>query len=498
MAINSISPATQLEQPFNPVQNLAQLAAINGQNANTAKTQAETANEPIRGQALQSQAQIQQLQAQQAKSDMDDQQQIKNWMTDPSNADALKSGDLSGLAGKVQPRNYMGLQKTLVEGQEAAAKLSKAQLDLNNERHTQVGSFIDGLKLLPEADRPAAYQAGIASLNQQGLLKGINAPATITGSDEELNHLAGINNVYTGIYSKAQQRQKEQAEIDKTAAQTKEQSASAESKLAGIPEAKAKGQIAQAQADNMSLGGLLPEEQVKQQQAAAQQAQTAATLAETAAYHRGELGLRAAANDRENKVYEATYGSGSNPALQGVEPKMRSAAASQAQKAGTEYNQAQTAADEMKSIIDLARGGNKVAYAYAPTTGVLTINSANGVKRVNMAEIHSYAGAGSALDKVEGWLGKQISGESIPKDILDNMEQLHGQLSQNSYKTYQDKLQTTNNVYRSNFTPAAPPPAGGTATGGQKQSAGGYQAGHVYGGLTYHGGDPKDQANWTK
>ncbi len=40
-----------------------------------------------------------------------------------------------------------------------------------------------------------------------------------------------------------------------------------------------------------------------------------------------------------------------------------------------------------------AKKGNKLAYAYEPVLGVLTINTAAGVKLINMPEITSYAGA---------------------------------------------------------------------------------------------------------
>lgn len=141
----------------------------------------------------------------------------------------------------------------------------------------------------------------------------------------------------------------------------------------------------------------------------------------------------------------------------GVAPHLVGPATAAAQKAGVEYVAAQNAADEMQSFIDLARSGNKVAYAYAPTTGVLTINAGNQVKRVNMAEIQQYGGAGSFLDRVQGWAGKQVSGQSIPADVLNDMEQLHQQLAINSHDTYGKNLAVVNGVYGSQFQPVALP-----------------------------------------
>lgn len=134
-------------------------------------------------------------------------------------------------------------------------------------------------------------------------------------------------------------------------------------------------------------------------------------------------------------------------------PSLVSAAASQYEKASTEYAGARAASEEMQSLIDLAKSGNKVAYAYSPTTGVLTINSANGVKRVNMAEIRSYSDAGSAVDRITGWLGKQISGASLPKDILEDMQQVHENLGKTAQQKYANEVQATNATYGSRFNP---------------------------------------------
>jgi cell division septation protein DedD len=94
------------------------------------------------------------------------------------------------------------------------------------------------------------------------------------------------------------------------------------------------------------------------------------------------------------------------------------------------------------------------------------------VKRVNMPEIASYGGAGSAFDNVMGFLGKKASGASIPADVLNDMETLHGAISSNAQTKYQNKLGVINQNYGSSFQPvqmqnaasakpSAPPPAAG-------------------------------------
>lgn len=140
-------------------------------------------------------------------------------------------------------------------------------------------------------------------------------------------------------------------------------------------------------------------------------------------------------------------------ALAEVPPHLVAPATAAYDKSGQSYANAISAQQEMGDLINLARGGNKVAYAYAPTTGVLTINSANGTKRVNMAEIEQYAGAGSAMDKITGWLGKQTSGASIPADVLNDMEAVHSKLGQVAQSKHANEVKVINQTYGAKFQP---------------------------------------------
>lgn len=157
------------------------------------------------------------------------------------------------------------------------------------------------------------------------------------------------------------------------------------------------------------------------------------------------------------------------PALQSVAPQLVSAAASNYEKASTDYLGTKQAADDMQTMIDLARSGNVLSYAYLPTTGVLTINTAHGVKRVNMAEIGSYGTAGSAFDRALGWFGKQATGASLDADVLNDMEQAHESLRQNADRKYSNQVDNINRTYGSKLQahvlPAMPTktaPAGAT------------------------------------
>jgi len=137
----------------------------------------------------------------------------------------------------------------------------------------------------------------------------------------------------------------------------------------------------------------------------------------------------------------------------GVAPALQSKATDQYEKSGMTLANALSASDEMKTFIDLARGGNKIAYAYAPTTGVLTINSANGTKRVNMAEIDKYSGAGSDWDKVKQFFGKHTEGASIDPEILKAMEETHSALADVAERKHAMEVSAINQATGAAFQP---------------------------------------------
>jgi hypothetical protein len=144
---------------------------------------------------------------------------------------------------------------------------------------------------------------------------------------------------------------------------------------------------------------------------------------------------------------------GGQGALQNVPPHLVPKAVEESSKAGQNYVTAAQAADDMKTFINEARKGNKIAYAYSPVEGVLTLNSGRGIKRVNMPEISSYGGAGSAWDRIQGFFGKQATGASIPPDILNDMEKMHQAVASNAKTAYQRNLQVINKNYGAAFEP---------------------------------------------
>jgi hypothetical protein len=149
-------------------------------------------------------------------------------------------------------------------------------------------------------------------------------------------------------------------------------------------------------------------------------------------------------------VQRALYG---GSPLASVPPQLAAPAAAAANKAGTEFSQAQQAADDMQSMVNLAKKGNKIAYAYSPVTGVLQINVAGQTKRMNTAEIEQYGGAGSAMDRIKGFFGKQATGASIPDNVLNDMASVSDAYIGNAGQKYKRDLDTVNQTYGSKFSP---------------------------------------------
>lgn len=151
-------------------------------------------------------------------------------------------------------------------------------------------------------------------------------------------------------------------------------------------------------------------------------------------------------------VQKALYG---GSPLASVPPQLVPAVTAEATKVDQAYTQAQQAGNEMQSMVDLAKKGNKVAYAYSPVTGVLQINVAGQIKRMNMPEIESYGSAGSAMDRIKGFLGKQTEGKSIPDDVLNDMASVSQMVTQGARTKYEQDINGLNSRYGSKFQPMA-------------------------------------------
>ena len=334
---------------------------------------------------------------------------------------------------------------------------SKEGLAMAQQAHSYMDDQIEAAKSAPPDSQQKAYQEALDNVRSY-YSQFPDGPAKQMGLDE----IASAPPLYNPQW------------IDQKHAHLKTQASLIEDSLKRAQTTEAEGKGFQAQQEGNLFAARTPgaqaESTIQQQQAEMdpQERALAGNLFYGAAG--GDAKARKALQfETSQKIATAQAGvAGGNSALRGVPPHLVPAATADATKVGQEFMDATAAARDMKTFVDLAKSGNKIAYAYSPTEGVLTLNTARGVKRVNMAEIGSYSGAGSAQDRIMAFLGKQTSGASIPDDVLNDMETLHQSIAANAQQTYGSKLKVINQNYGSSFQPVdtSSPPSllGSTST----------------------------------
>ena len=141
--------------------------------------------------------------------------------------------------------------------------------------------------------------------------------------------------------------------------------------------------------------------------------------------------------------------------------------------ADTPYQTAAASAQELRDLVTAAKGGNKVAGSLQSLQTAATVIRANGLNRINMAEISMPAGAGSAIDRLNGFIGKYKDGEPVPADIQKDMLQVADVMERGAYKKYATAHAGVNKLYGTTIDPTfeppssvAPPASTGGATGG--------------------------------
>ena len=178
----------------------------------------------------------------------------------------------------------------------------------------------------------------------------------------------------------------------------------------------------------------------------------------------------ATAEGAARAAVEAQVARGSNAALANVPPHLVSAATADATKAGTEYAQAKSVSDRLSAVMDAAKRGNVVSYQLIPQEGALQLTTSQGVHRINMAEIQNYGG-GSLWQRLEGHIGKQLSGKSIPDSVLNDMAEMQKFMAEGSESKYRNTLQMINQNYGSSFKPVDMGGLNTGATGGAPSTA---------------------------
>jgi hypothetical protein len=108
--------------------------------------------------------------------------------------------------------------------------------------------------------------------------------------------------------------------------------------------------------------------------------------------------------------------------------------------------------DRLAAIVDAAKKGNVVSYQLLPEEGALQVVTAQGIHRINMADIQNYGG-GSLWQGIQGKLGKALSGKSIPDSVLKDMGEMQSIMAEGSRTKYENSLKTINQATGAQFKP---------------------------------------------
>ncbi len=263
----------------NPLQNVSQLlqardlsSQIGLRNAQTQQATAQTSD-------------IQQ-QAQQRQQQLQDQKTLQAALSDPAHpeyATAAGRGDYSFMNGKVQPSSQLAWTAQKQQILEQAAKTEGSQIENHQKTWAEAGKTLHGLQdLYDQAEKAVpgsgamavagAYPDAAASLKQLPGMANVSLPPAISGTPQDLAMLAAHTNASQAFWDEAATRQKAQVDVNKTGSEA--QNAANEAAIKG------------RQLQGMTPGGLLPEEIVKNNQAAAALAHEQAVAAETARNNR--------------------------------------------------------------------------------------------------------------------------------------------------------------------------------------------------------------------
>jgi hypothetical protein len=438
------APVSPLEQ----YGKILQMKALNGQ----------IAMQPMQEEAARQDVQARTLQNEKAQNELKSQQAMVKAWSDP---DFLKgftgtpTADSSGLGFDpnalttslvkqgVLPEHAMAMAQQFIERSQKIATTLKDQAQTGEANATirekgfkQLADRIAGV-----LDSPVSKAGDALTQLKQDLLKNKEAFAGVPQEDlahvfaADLEHLPAMATLI-GL----------------------------DGKIADYHKSKAEAAIAQQKVipDN---GKLSPDTQ--------QQVDKDVAVATNPQIQAGKIAV-ATAEGTARAAVEAKTARGSNAALAKVPPHLVAPASAAADKAGQDYAQAKSVSDRLAAMMKAAKAGNVVSYQLIPEEGALQLTTSQGVHRINMAEIQNYGG-GSLWQKMVGHIGKALTGQSIPGDVLKDMEQMQEIQAEGSRTKYENTLSTINQTYGAEFKPVemktmeAKPkpvqPAGATHTG---------------------------------
>lgn len=380
-----------------PIQNVSQILNAKDLASQIALRQSQAA-------AQQAQTANVQAEAQQRIRDQNDQQVVQQAMQDPAQNIKFHQGDFSGVAGKVQPKTLALMQQEQAKLNESLMANTSAKNKQRVEALGQINDTLNGLSTLTGDDgKPdlirinQALPSAVNNLAKAGLFDqaGIDQ-SSVPGSITDIKQIGNAQAALGGAMAAHQQVLNQQ----KTQAETAEAAGKG-------AQAQAAATISQAQAAHMTPTGLLPEEQVKNQQAAATLAQTAAERQEQA---------------RHDRASEATARFEAGTSAQRAQAETSLAASAQGDRETntlTKAHQANltSAQGQLEKINEASQmlansNAETQALAVPKVLSALVSGQGSGV-RITQPELNSVAKARGVTGDVQGWLQGVANGQKL-------------------------------------------------------------------------------------
>lgn len=427
----------QIPPPLETYGKMLQLKALSGQQALL----------PLEIQSEQEKVKAQQTANQQSQLELQSQQSMMKAWSDPdflknfTGTDKAQSSGLgfdpdgmsSALISKgVLPKDAMAMTQMFVDRSakiadtlKAQAQTGEAQAGIREKTLKQVADALGAIQSKPVSDAQDALDAFKQKL--------VRDPKAFPGlTQDELGHLYAMDLGHmvpaTGLMQ-------------------------LEAEITNFHKSQAEAQGAAQKIINPATG-MSPEGQEKVQQDIA--------VATNPQIQAGKEAV-AKAEGEARALIEHQYAVQGNAAVTNVPTHLVGPATEAAVKAGTDYAQAKSVSDRLQAIMDAAKKGNVVSYQLLPEEGALQVVTAQGIHRINTAEISNYGG-GSAWQQMQGHIGKALTGKSIPDSVLKDMGDMQDIMARGSKEKYGNTLKTINQSYGSTFKPVDMDNLGGAAS----------------------------------
>lgn len=118
------------------------------------------------------------------------------------------------------------------------------------------------------------------------------------------------------------------------------------------------------------------------------------------------------------------------------------------EKVATPYQTALASSQTLRDVVSAAQGGNKIGASLQSLETTMAAIRAQGLNRINTAEIGVPASAGSAWDRIQGWFGKATEGQPVPANIQKDMLQFADILDKQATSKYQKGRQSILSTYK--------------------------------------------------